>query len=121
MEQFSYAFGKKIKKDIIPRPVWPESFLDALESLSKILKMEGHKLLVESDAVTVRVTDWEIRKAIAKAGIADCGIVTTPGCCNALRLPARSRSRRAKKKRINTAIYPSRVWLPRRLLPLLKP
>jgi hypothetical protein len=67
---------KKIKKDIIPHPVRPKSFLDALESLRKILKTEGHKLLVESDAVTVWVTDWEIRKAIAKADIADCGIVT---------------------------------------------
>ena len=75
-KQFSYLFGKKIRKDIIPDPVWPESFLQALEILSKILKIEGRKVIIESDTITVQVTDCENQRAIAKAGIADCGIAT---------------------------------------------
>jgi hypothetical protein len=75
-KQFSYVFGKKIRKDIIPNPVWPESFLDALEILSKVLKIEGREVSVKPDIITIRVTDCENQKAIAKAGIADCGIVT---------------------------------------------
>jgi hypothetical protein len=74
--QFSYLFGKKIRKDVIPNPVWPEGFLDALEILSKVLKIEGREVSVKSDIITIRVTDCENQKAIAKAGIADCGIVT---------------------------------------------
>jgi predicted hydrocarbon binding protein len=75
-KQFSYVFGKKIRKDIIPDPVWPESFLHAVEILSKVLKIEGREVSVKSDIITIRVTDCETQKAIAKAGIADCGIVT---------------------------------------------
>jgi hypothetical protein len=75
-KQFSYVFGKNVRKKIIPNPVWPESFLDALEILSKVLKTEGRKVFVGSDIITVQVTDCENQKAIAKAGIADCGIVT---------------------------------------------
>jgi hypothetical protein len=75
-KQFSYVFGKKIRKDIIPNPVWPESFLDAIEILSKVLKIEGREVSFKSDIITIRVTDCETQKAIAKAGIADCGIVT---------------------------------------------
>jgi hypothetical protein len=75
-KQFSYIFGKKIRKDIIPHSVWPESFLDALGILSTIMKMEGRKVFVESGTITVQVTDCETQRAIAKAGIADCGIAT---------------------------------------------
>jgi len=75
-KQFSYVFGKKIRKYIIPHPIWPESFLDTLEILSKVMKIEGRKVLVESETITVQVTECENQKAIAKAGIADCGIVT---------------------------------------------
>ena len=75
-KQFSYVFGKKIRKDIIPNPVWPESFLDTIEILFKVLKIEGREVSVKSDSIMIRVTDCEIQKAIAKAGIADCGIVT---------------------------------------------
>jgi len=75
-KQFSYVFGKKIRKDILPHPVWPESFLDTLEILSKVLKIEGREVFIESDIITIRVTDCETQKAIAKAGIAECGIVT---------------------------------------------
>jgi len=75
-KQFSYVFGKKIRKEIILNPVWPESFLDALEILSKVLKIEGRKVFIEADMITVQVTDCENQKAIAKAGIADCGFVT---------------------------------------------
>jgi hypothetical protein len=75
-KQFSYLFGKKIRKEIIPNPVWPQSFLDTLDILSKVLKIEGRKTEVEGDTITVQAFDCEIQKAIAKAGIADCGIVT---------------------------------------------
>ncbi len=75
-KQFSYVFGKKIRKDVIPHPVWPESFLDAIEILFRVLKIEGREVSVKSDIITIRVTDCEPQKAIAKAGIADCGIVT---------------------------------------------
>ena len=75
-KQFSYLFGKKIRKEIILNPVWPESFLDTLDILSKVLKIEGRKTKVEGDTITVQAVDCEIQKAIAKAGIADCGIVT---------------------------------------------
>ena len=75
-KQFSYIFGKKIRKDFILHPVWPESFLQALAILSQIMKMEGRNVSVESDTITIQVTDCETQRAIAKAGIADCGIVT---------------------------------------------
>lgn len=75
-KQFSYVFGKKVRKEIIPHPVWPESFLDTLDLLSKVLKIEGRKTCIEGDVITIQAADCEIQKAIAKAGIADCGIVT---------------------------------------------
>jgi hypothetical protein len=75
-KQFSYIFGKKIRKDFIPDPVWPESFLQALAILSQIMKTEGRNVIVNSDTITIQVTDCETQRAIAKAGIADCGIVT---------------------------------------------
>ena len=75
-KQFSYVLGKKIRKDMIPNPVWPGSFLEALEILSKIMKIEDRKVFVESDTITVQVTECENQKAIAKAGVADCGIAT---------------------------------------------
>jgi len=51
-------------------------FSAGLEILSKILKIEGRKVIIESDTITVQVTDCENQRAIAKAGIADCGIAT---------------------------------------------
>ncbi len=75
-KQFSYLFGKKIRKEIIPHPVWPGSFLDTLDLLSKVLKIGGRKTSIEGDSITVQASDCEVQKAIAKAGIADCGIVT---------------------------------------------
>ncbi len=75
-KQFSYVFAKNIRRNVIPNPVWPESFLDSLEILSRILKIEGRKVFVGPEIITVQVTDCENQKAIAKAGIADCGIVT---------------------------------------------
>ncbi|MBM4350851.1 MAG: hypothetical protein FJ106_13305 [Deltaproteobacteria bacterium] len=50
--------------------------MDTLEILSKVLKIEGRKINVEGDTIIVQASDCEIQKAIAKAGIADCGIVT---------------------------------------------
>ena len=75
-KQFSYLFGKRIRQEIIPNPVWPESFLDTLEILSKVLKIEGRKIKIEGDIITVQTEDCEVQKAIAKAGIANCGIAT---------------------------------------------
>lgn len=75
-KQFSYLFGKKLRNNHIKEPVWPESFLEAIEILSKVLKIEGREVSLEGDRLFVRVTDCETQKAIAKANIADCGIVT---------------------------------------------
>lgn len=75
-KQFSYVFGKKIKKDFISDPKWPDSFLDATEILFKMLKIEGRKIINDKGTITIQVTECEVQKAIAKAGIADCGIAT---------------------------------------------
>ena len=75
-KQLAYLLGKQIRKNYISNPIWPESFLDALEIFSRVLKMEGREVRVDSDTITVRVTDCETQRAIAKAGVADCGIVT---------------------------------------------
>ena len=75
-KQFSYVFGKNIRKKYIPDPVWPESFLDALDIFSRVLKIEGRQVTQQGDRIIIRITDCETQKAIAKAGVADCGIVT---------------------------------------------
>lgn len=73
---FSYVFGKYLRKDIIPDPVWPEGFLGALEVLGEVLGIAGRSVEVRDGVIVVRVTDCQTQKAIAKAGVADCGIVT---------------------------------------------
>lgn len=75
-KQFSYLFGKKLRQEHIKEPVWPESFLEAMEILSKVLKIEGREITQAEDRIIVRVTECETQKAIAKANVADCGIVT---------------------------------------------
>lgn len=75
-KQFSYVFGKNLRKRYLSDPVWPDSFLDALEVFFTILKMEGRKLSVQDGKIIIRITDCETQKAIARAGVADCGIVT---------------------------------------------
>jgi hypothetical protein len=75
-KQLAYLLGKQIRKYYISNPICPESFLDALEIFSRVLKIEGREMKVNSDTITVRVTDCETQRAIAKAGVADCGIVT---------------------------------------------
>ena len=75
-KQLAYLLGKQIRKNYISNPSWPESFLDALEIFSRVLKIEGREVKVDADTITVRVTDCETQRAIAKAGVADCGIVT---------------------------------------------
>ena len=74
--QFSYVFGKYLRKNVIPDPVWPEGFLGALEVLSEVLGIQGRSVEVNDGVIVVRVTDCQTQKAIAKAGVADCGIVT---------------------------------------------
>lgn len=75
-KQFSYLFGKRLRKNHIKEPVWPESFIEAMEILSKVLKIEGREVTLEQERIVVRITECETQKAIAKANIADCGIVT---------------------------------------------
>ncbi|MDD5170989.1 MAG: DUF6125 family protein [Syntrophales bacterium] len=75
-KQFSYVFGKNLRKNYIPNPVWPESFFDAFDIFSRLVRMEGRKVSREDGKIIIRVTDCETQKAIAKAGVADCGIVT---------------------------------------------
>lgn len=75
-KQLAYLLGKQIRKNYISNPVWPESFLGALEIFSRVLKIEGREVKIDADTITVRVTDCETQRAIAKAGVADCGIVT---------------------------------------------
>jgi len=75
-KQFSYLFGKKLRTDHISDPVWPDSFLEAIEILSKVLKIEGRQVTLEKERIVVRITECETQKAIAKANVADCGIVT---------------------------------------------
>jgi hypothetical protein len=75
-KQFSYVFGKNIRKKYIPNPIWPGSFLDALDIFGRVLKIEGRQIFMNGEQIIVRITDCETQKAIAKAGIADCGIVT---------------------------------------------
>ncbi len=75
-KQFSYVFGKRIKNDFIADPKWPDSFLTATEIFLKIMKIEGRQVVHDKGRITIRVSECEVQKAIAKAGIADCGIVT---------------------------------------------
>ncbi len=75
-KQFSYVMGKNLKKALIPEPVWPDSLLDAMEIFMRVLDMRGRTITMENDSIVVRVRECEIQKAIAKAGIADCGIAT---------------------------------------------
>lgn len=86
-QQFSYLFGKKLRRDIISQPVWPDSFLEALDIMSRVLKIEGRQVIEEEGRIVVRVTDCETQKMIAKAGVADCGIATIQtyqGLCRGL-------------------------------------
>jgi hypothetical protein len=75
--QFSYVFGKNLRKNYIPDPVWPESFFEACDVFSKLTRMEGRTVSVRDGKIIIRVAECETQKAIAKAGVADCGIVTT--------------------------------------------
>lgn len=75
-KRFSYVFAKRLRAEYIPDPIWPESFLDALAVFSRIMKIEGRTVTLEGDRIIIRVVDCETQKAIAKAGVADCGIAT---------------------------------------------
>lgn len=41
-----------------------------------VLKIEGRTVFITDGKMVVRITDCETQKAIVKAGVADCGIVT---------------------------------------------
>ncbi len=75
-KQFSYVFGKNIRKKYIQSPVWPESFLEMIDIFSRVLKIDGREISLNGDQIIIRITDCETQKAIAKAGVADCGIAT---------------------------------------------
>jgi hypothetical protein len=75
-KQFSYVFGKRIKQDFIPDPKWPDSFLEATDILLKVMNVKGREIKNDKGTIIIQVTECEVQKAIAKAGIADCGIVT---------------------------------------------
>ena len=75
-KQFSYVFGKNLRKNYLPEPVWPESFLDAFNIFSRVIKIEGREVSIEDGKIIIHVTDCETQRAIAKAGVADCGIAT---------------------------------------------
>jgi hypothetical protein len=74
--QVAYLLGKQIGKKYISNPTWPGGFLDALQIFSSVLQMKGREVILDGDTITVRITDCETQRAIAKAGVADCGIVT---------------------------------------------
>jgi hypothetical protein len=74
--QVAYLLGKQIRAKYIDNPTWPVGFLDALQIFSTVLQMEGREVILAGDTITVRITDCETQRAIAKAGVADCGIVT---------------------------------------------
>lgn len=75
-KQFSYVMGKNLAKQATAEPSWPGTFLDAMSVFMNVLGMTGRSITVDNGAITIRVTDCEVQKGIAKAGIADCGIVT---------------------------------------------
>lgn len=75
-KQFSYVMGKNVRKHLIPEPVWPDSFLEAMDVFMTILGIKGRRITLEGGSIYVRVNDCEVQKGISKAGIADCGIVT---------------------------------------------
>lgn len=75
--RFAYVLGKRIKSELIPEPVWPDSFLDAMAVFSRLLMIGGREVTVKDGVITVRVTDCEMRRMIVKAGVAECGIATT--------------------------------------------
>jgi hypothetical protein len=75
-KQFSYVFGKNIRKNYISNPVWPDSVTEAFDIFSNVVKTKGREVSVSSNTIIIRTTDCETQKAIAKAGIADCGIAT---------------------------------------------
>jgi hypothetical protein len=75
-KHFSYVIGKMFRERFFPKPVWPGSFLEALEIFSKVMKIDGRSISVSDDIITIKVTECEMQKAIAKAGVADCGIAT---------------------------------------------
>ncbi|TAL31970.1 MAG: hypothetical protein EPN93_16670 [Spirochaetes bacterium] len=74
--QFAYVMGKRIRALMFPEPAWPGDFLSAVDIFMKILDIPGRKVTLEGDVISIVVTECEVQKAIAKAGIADCGIVT---------------------------------------------
>jgi len=75
-KRFSYVLGKRLARDYLPQPTWPDSYLEAMTIMARILKTEGREVTVDGDLITIRVTDCETQRMIAKAGVADCGIAT---------------------------------------------
>ncbi len=72
----AYVLGKRIKAELIPEPVWPESLAAAMEIFSRLMMIEGRETTIDDERVIVTTTDCEVQRMIAKAGVADCGIAT---------------------------------------------
>jgi hypothetical protein len=83
--QLAYVMGKRMRAELFPEPSWPGDFSAAIDIFMKILDIPGRDILAEGDAVRIVVTDCNVQKAIAKAGIADCGIVTVQTYANMVR------------------------------------
>ena len=75
-KQLSYVIGKNLARSLLPDPVWPASFMEAVELLFRVMGIRGRNIARQEDRITITVTDCDMQKAIAKAGIADCGIAT---------------------------------------------
>jgi hypothetical protein len=75
-KQLSYIMGKYIRTRFINRPDWPDGFVEALGIFTRVINGSGGIVIREGDDIIIRVADCDTQKAIAKAGIADCGIVT---------------------------------------------
>ena len=75
-KQLSYVMGTHMRKSLFPEPRWPETFLESMDVFMNVLGITNRSVALDRGEIRVRVTDCDIQKGIAKAGIADCGIVT---------------------------------------------
>jgi len=69
-KRFSYVFDRNLRKNYLPDPVWPDSFLDALDVFGRVLKIEGRNVSLRDGKIIIRITECETQKAIARAGVA---------------------------------------------------
>ncbi|MFA5519562.1 MAG: DUF6125 family protein, partial [Spirochaetota bacterium] len=46
-KQFSYVFGRNIRKNYIKDPVWPDSFFDTMDIFGKVLNIKGREVSID--------------------------------------------------------------------------